>query len=175
MIFVPTPLSGAYIVEPELREDSRGFFARTFCVAEFEKHGLATTFVQFSISSNLRKGTIRGLHYQLPPATEIKLVRCTMGAIHDVIVDLRPNSPTYRGHFAIDLTASNRRALYVPQMFAHGLQTLEDNTEVLYHISEFYAPDRSVGVRHDDPGLGIHWPLPVTSISDKDRDLPLLN
>jgi dTDP-4-dehydrorhamnose 3,5-epimerase len=174
MIFTKTELDGAYLVDLERREDSRGFFARTFCVREFEEQGLESEFVQCSISLNRQRGTVRGLHYQLPPACEAKLVRCTAGAVHDVIVDLRPDSPTYLHHIAVELTARNRRALYVPEMFAHGFQVLEDETEVFYHIGAFYVPEQSTGIRYNDPKLGIHWPLPVTAISVKDRSWPLL-
>jgi len=174
MRFIPTDLPGAWIIELEPLNDERGFFARTVCAREFAAHGLATEFVQCSISVNDRRGTLRGLHYQLPPASEAKLVRCTAGALLDVIVDLRPESPAYLRHLAVDLTARNRRALYVPKLFAHGLQTLEDNTEVLYQISEYYAPGQSTGLRFDDPKLGIQWPLPVTAVSAKDRNWPLL-
>jgi len=174
MIFVKTKLAGVYIVEPEKHQDARGFFARTFCARDFEKQGLAAEFVQCSISSNCTRGTLRGLHYQLSPACETKLVRCTSGAICDVVVDLRPDSPTYLQHLAVELTAQNRRALYIPEMFAHGLQTLADETEVFYQISAFYAPDKSTGLRFDDPKLGIQWPLPVTVINDKDKAWPLL-
>jgi len=174
MRFEPTKLSGAFIVEPEPHEDSRGSFARTFCAREFSEHGLASVFVQSSISFNRKRGTLRGLHYQLPPAGEVKLVRCTAGVLYDVIVDLRPNSPTYLQHVGVELTARNRRALYVPEMFAHGLQTLEDETEVLYQISAFYAPDQATGIRYDDPKLLIRWPLPVAVIAERDRNWPLL-
>jgi len=174
MRFVPTRLAGAYIIEPESREDARGFFARTFCSREFENHGLVASFVQCSVSLSRRRGTLRGLHYQLPPACEVKLVRCAAGALYDVIVDLRPDSPTYLENIGVELTARNRWALYVPEMFAHGLQTLEDDTEVFYQISAFYAPDKAVGLRADDPRLAIRWPLPVTDISERDRSWPLL-
>jgi dTDP-4-dehydrorhamnose 3,5-epimerase len=174
MQFTQTGLKGAYIIDPEPREDARGFFARIFCAREFKEQGLETDFVQCSVSMNRMRGTLRGMHYQLPPASEAKLVRCTAGAIHDVIVDLRRDSRTYLQHFGVDLTAQNRRALYVPEMFAHGFQTLEDDTEIFYQISEFYAPDKSTGVRFDDPKLGILWPLPIAAIADKDRTWPLL-
>ena len=174
MRFIPTKLPGAFLIEPEPRADDRGFFARTFCVREFREHGLVTQFVQCSISVNRQAGTLRGMHYQLPPSCEAKLVRCTAGAIFDVIVDLRRDSPTYLQHFGVDLTAPNRRALYVPEMFAHGFQTLEDETEVFYQISEFYAPDKSTGLRFDDPKLAIHWPRPIATISEKDHLWPLL-
>jgi len=175
MRFLETKLAGAYVIDLEPHEDVRGFFARTFCAREFKDHGLATKFVQCSISVNRKRGTLRGLHYQLPPCGEIKLVRCTAGAIYDVIVDLRQDSPTYWEHLGVELTARNRHALYVPERFAHGFQTLEDDTEIFYQISEFYAPEQSAGVRFDDPKLGIQWPLPVAEISDKDRRWPLLD
>lgn len=174
MRFEPTKLSGAFIVETEPHEDSRGCFARTFCAREFSEQGLASVFVQSSISFNRKRGTLRGLHCQRPPACEVKLVRCTAGALYDVIVDLRPNSPTYLQHIGVELTARNRRALYVPEMFAHGLQTLEDETEVLYQISAFHAPDKATGIRYNDPKLLIQWPLPVAVIAEKDRNWPLL-
>ena len=174
MIFVPTKLSGVYIIEPELHKDARGFFARTFCAREFEEQGLASEFVQCSVSFNRARGTLRGLHYQQAPAGETKLVRCTSGGLYDVVVDVRPESPTYLRHLGVELTAQNRRALYSPEMCAHGLQTLADETEVFYQIGEFYAPDKSTGLRFDDPKLGIEWPLPVAVINDKDRNWPLL-
>jgi dTDP-4-dehydrorhamnose 3,5-epimerase len=174
MIFVPTKLSGVYIIEPELHKDARGFFARTFCAREFEEQGLASEFVQCSVSFNRARGTLRGLHYQQAPAGETKLVRCTSGGLYDVVVDVRPESPTYLRHLGVELTAQNRRALYIPEMCAHGLQTLADETEVFYQIGEFYAPDKSTGLRFDDPKLGIEWPLPVAVINDKDRNWPLL-
>ncbi|HXC35611.1 MAG TPA: dTDP-4-dehydrorhamnose 3,5-epimerase [Candidatus Acidoferrales bacterium] len=175
MKFAETRLDGAYIVELEPREDTRGFFARTFCAREFGEKGLADGFVQCSVSMTRQRGTIRGLHFQLAPATEAKLVRCTAGALYDVIVDLRPASKTYLQHIGVELTARNRRALYVPPMFAHGLQTLEDDTEVFYQISEFFAPDMARGLRFDDPKLEIKWPLPLATMSEKDRDWPLLS
>jgi dTDP-4-dehydrorhamnose 3,5-epimerase len=174
MQFVKTKLAGSFIIEPEPNEDARGLFARTFCAREFREHELIPTFVQCSVSMSRARGTLRGLHYQLPPACEVKLVRCTAGAIYDVIVDLRPDSPTYLQHITVELTSQNRRALYVPEMFAHGLQTLVDGTEVFYQISEFYAPDRAMGLRFNDPKLAIQWPIPVTTISEKDLNWPLL-
>jgi dTDP-4-dehydrorhamnose 3,5-epimerase len=174
MRFIATELGGAYIVEPELHEDNRGLFARTFCAREFREQGLLDVFVQCNTSWNSRKGTVRGLHYQLAPSSEIKLVRCTAGALLDVIVDLRPDSTTYLQHAGVELTAKNRRALYIPEMFAHGFQTLEDGTEVFYQMSEFYAPKAARGLRYDDPKLGIRWPLPVASISDQDESWALL-
>jgi dTDP-4-dehydrorhamnose 3,5-epimerase len=174
MRFIATKLAGAYVIEAQLHEDNRGLFARTFCAREFGEQSLVDTFVQCNTSWNARKGTVRGLHYQLPPSSEAKLVRCTSGALRDVIVDLRPNSPTYLQHIAVDLTASNRRALYIPGVFAHGFQTLEDGTEVFYQMSEFYAPKLARGFRYDDPKLAIDWPLAVTSISDQDLSWPLM-
>lgn len=174
MKFAETKIAGVCIVEPEPHEDARGFFGRTFCAKEFGEKGLVPNFVQCSISMTRGRGTIRGLHFQIAPATEAKLVRCTVGALYDVIVDLRPNSETYLQYVGVELTASNRRALYVPAMFAHGFQTLEDATEVFYQISEFFAPDLARGLRFDDPKLGIKWPLPVAMVSEKDRNWPLL-
>lgn len=174
MRFVETKLRGAYIIEPEPHADERGLFARTFCAREFQAQGLASSFVQCSLSVSRKRGTLRGLHFQLPPACEVKLVRCTAGALLDVIVDLRPDSPSYLQHIGVELTAKNRRTLYVPQMFAHGLQTLEDNTEVFYQISEYFAPDKAAGMRYDDPRLRIAWPLSVACISQKDLQWPLL-
>lgn len=174
MKFTDTNLGGAYIVESEPHEDSRGFFARTFCAREFGGKGLASIFVQCSISLSREQGTLRGLHFQLDPASEAKLVRCTRGALYDVIVDLRPNSKTYLQHVGVELTALNRRSLYIPESFAHGFQTLDSNTEVFYQISEFFTPDLARGLRFDDPKLGIKWPLPIAAISDKDRNWPLL-
>jgi dTDP-4-dehydrorhamnose 3,5-epimerase len=174
MRFTATKLAGAYVIEPQPHADSRGLFARTFCAREFREHGLVEVFVQCNTSWNARKGTVRGLHYQLSPSPEVKLVRCTAGALWDVIVDLRPESPTYLQHVGVELTASNRLALYIPEMFAHGFQTLEDGTEVFYQMSEFYAPKFARGIRYDEPKLGIQWPLPVTSISDQDLNWTLL-
>jgi dTDP-4-dehydrorhamnose 3,5-epimerase len=174
MRFTATKLKGACLLEPEPREDNRGLFARTYCAREFREQGLADKFVQCNTSWNARKGTVRGLHYQLPPSSEAKLVRCTAGALLDVIIDLRPESATYLQHFAVELTAKNRLALYIPKMFAHGFQALEDSTEVLYQISEFYVPQSARGLRYNDPKLGIPWPLPVTSISDQDQNWALL-
>jgi dTDP-4-dehydrorhamnose 3,5-epimerase len=175
MHFVPTNLEGAWIIEPQPNQDARGFFARTFCAKEFGARGLVERFVQCNISWNTRSGTVRGLHYQLPPSSEAKLVRCTAGALLDVIVDLRPASPTYLQSYSVELTAGNRLALYIPEMFAHGFQTLEDSTEVYYQMSEFFAPKLGRGLRYDDPKLGINWPLPVASISSQDLTWPLLS
>lgn len=174
MHFTATNLAGAYIIEPEFHEDSRGLFARTYCAREFREQGLRDTFAQCNTSWNARKGTVRGLHYQLPPSSEVKLVRCTSGALWDLIVDLRPGSPTYLQHVGVELTARNRLALYIPEMFAHGFQALEDATEVFYQMSDFYAPKLARGIRYDDSKIGIKWPLPATSISDQDRSWKLL-
>jgi len=170
--FTQTPLRGAYVIDPDLLEDERGFFARTFCAREFAEHGLERVVAQSNLSYNHAKGTLRGMHYQVAPSEEAKLVRCTSGAIFDVIIDLRLESPTYQSHFGVELSAANRRALYVPELFAHGYQTLADGTEVTYQVSEFYTPGSEQGLRHDEPAFGIEWPLPVTVISEKDRSWP---
>ncbi len=174
MRFTETKLPGAYIIDVDLHADDRGFFARAFCAREFADKGLNPAFVQANISFNAKKGTLRGLHYQIEPAAETKLVRCTRGAIYDVIVDLRPGSPTYLQHAGVELTAENRRALYVPKMFAHGYQTLSDDAEVVYQVDAFYEPTLERGLRYDDPRLQIEWPEPVTAISNKDRAWALL-
>jgi dTDP-4-dehydrorhamnose 3,5-epimerase len=174
MRFHPTQLPGAYVIEPEPHIDERGLFARTFCAREFDSNGLADHFVQCNTSWNARKGTLRGLHYQRPPCSEVKLVRCTAGALWDVIVDLREDSPTYLQHVGVELSARNRLALYIPRMFAHGFQTLEDGTEVFYQMSEFHAPESAAGLRYDDPRLRIEWPMRPSSLSDKDQVWSLL-
>ena len=169
MIFKELSLVGAYVVELQKHTDERGFFARSWCQREFEEHGLDARLVQCNISYNARRGTLRGMHYQLPPFAEAKLVRCTRGALYDVIIDLRPNSPTFLRWAAAELTADNRAALYVPQGFAHGFQTLCDDTEVFYQMSEVYAPDCARGVRWDDPLFGVVWPEPAGVISARDQ------
>ncbi len=174
MLFTATALPGAFVIDIERREDRRGFFARTFCAQEFLVQGLEVTNVQCSIAFNHKKGTIRGMHYQVAPATEAKLVRCTQGAIYDVIVDMRPDSPTYLSHIGVELTAENHRSLYVPEMFAHGYQTLTDDAEVVYQMNKFYTPGYERGLRYDDPVLGIEWLLPATEIAEKDLQWPLL-
>jgi dTDP-4-dehydrorhamnose 3,5-epimerase len=174
MIFRATPIQGVFVIEPEPLSDERGFFSRTFCAREFKALGLAPVSAQSNIAYNNRKGTVRGMHYQLPPAAEAKLVRCTGGSIYDVVVDLRPASPSYLMHFGLELSSRNRRALYVPPLCAHGYQTLTDEAEVFYQVSEFYAPGHERGARFNDPALGIEWPLPVSLISEKDRTWPLL-
>ena len=168
MRFIPTRLKDAVLIEIEKRTDNRGFFARTFCEAEFAAAGLATRFVQANASGNLAAGTLRGMHYQMPPHSEIKVIRCTRGAIYDVIIDLRSDSPTFSQWQGFELDATSGRMLYVPEGFAHGYQTLVDNTEVAYQVSHPYTPEAEAGIRHDDPALGIVWPLPVSMISDKD-------
>lgn len=173
MIFTPLSLLGASIVDIKPLTDDRGFFARSFCQNEFADRNLKTNVVQCNISFNTKRGTIRGMHYQLPPKSEAKLVRCTRGRIHDVIIDLRPGSPTYCRWEAVAMSGSDHRALYIPEGFAHGFQTLEDDTEVFYQMFEFYFPDHAAGVRWDDPAFGISWPLPDPIISEKDRSYPL--
>lgn len=170
MRFIETELKGAFIIEPERLEDERGFFARSFCKNEFKEHGLNDNLAQCNISFNKTKGTMRGMHLQIPPKEEAKLVRCTMGAIYDVIVDLRKDSSTYKKHIGETLTPENRKMLYIPEGFAHGFITLKDNTEVFYQMSEFYAPDHAVGYRYNDPAFNIDWPIDIAVISERDRN-----
>jgi dTDP-4-dehydrorhamnose 3,5-epimerase len=170
MIFKETSLAGAYVIELEMLEDERGFFARAFCQNEFEEHGLNPVIAQGNIAFNVTKGTLRGMHFQYPPAAESKLVRCTRGAILDIIVDLRPESPTYLEHFAVELDEDNHTALYVPERFAHGYQTLRDRTETSYQVGEFYTPGTEGGLKYDDPRLDLRWPLPVSVMSEKDQN-----
>ena len=172
MQFHETPLAGAYLIDLERRGDERGFFARAFCAKEFAAHGLATHFVQVNNSLSATKGTLRGMHYQLAPKAETKLVRCIRGALFDVILDLRRGSPTFGRSFGAELTADNRRMMYVPRGFAHGFVTLVDDTEVLYFVDAFYAPERERGVRWNDPRFGIGWPIPPAVLSEKDQKLP---
>jgi dTDP-4-dehydrorhamnose 3,5-epimerase len=172
MIFTETALKGAFIIDPERLADERGFFARTWCQREFAAQGLSTKFVQCNISFNKKRGTLRGMHYQATPHEEARLVRCTRGAIYDVILDLRPESPTFRQWLSVELSAQNSRMLYIPEGFAHGFQTLEDDTEVFYQMSEFYHPESARGIRWDAPAFGIRWPNIVCIISDRDRNLP---
>ena len=174
MIFTETALRGAYLIDLQPHNDSRGFFARTFCQKEFADHGLKPVIAQANLAFNRLKGTLRGMHFQCPPAPETKFVRCTRGAILDIIVDLRPESPTYMQHISVELTADNHRALYVPERFGHGYQALEDNTETSYQMGEFYTPGSEGGLLYNDPALGLSWPLPVTVMSDKDKAWPLL-
>jgi dTDP-4-dehydrorhamnose 3,5-epimerase len=170
MIFTETKLDGAFLIDIEERTDERGFFARSWCQKEFEQHGLVPRVVQANISFNHKKGTVRGMHYQASPYEETKLVRCTRGAIYDVIVDLRKGSPTYCQWISAELTADNRRMLFVPEGYAHGFQTLTDATEVCYQVSQFYTPGAERGARFNDPAFGIRWPLDVTVISEKDAN-----
>jgi len=172
MLFRPTGLAGVRLIELEHTGDERGFLARTFCTRELAAQGLETGFVQHSISHTERAGSVRGMHFQRPPHEEVKLLHCMRGAIHDVLIDIRPDSPTYRRWEAYELTAENRLQLYVPAGLAHGFQTLLPNTEVAYLISAFYAPQAAAGIRHDDPAFAISWPLPVADISPKDRAWP---
>ena len=175
MIFTETPLAGAFVIELDRHADARGFFARTFDAREFAARGLRPAVAQCNVSYNAARGTLRGMHMQAPPASEPKLVRCTRGAVHDVIVDMREESPTYRRHFAAELTEENRRQLYVPDRFAHGFLTLTDGAEVAYQMGEFYAPGHERGLRWDDPALGIAWPARPSVLSDKDAAWPLLD
>ncbi|MFZ7124524.1 MAG: dTDP-4-dehydrorhamnose 3,5-epimerase, partial [Desulfobacterales bacterium] len=173
MIFTPLRLEGAFVIDLEPRADDRGFFARAWCRKEFEAAGIHADFVQANLASSLRKGTLRGLHYQVSPHEEAKLLRCIRGAVFDVMVDLRAGSPTFRQWFGAELTADNRQMAYVPEGFAHGYVSLVDDTEVLYHVSAFYAPGAERGCRWDDPAFGIQWPrLPEFIISEKDRNWP---
>lgn len=172
MIFTETPLKDAYLVELERREDARGFFARSWCEEEAAAVGLNTHVAQCNISFNHRKGTLRGMHFQLPPHEEARLVRCTRGSIHDVIIDLRPDSLTFMQHWSTVLASENGSAVYVPEGFAHGFQVLEDATQVFYQMSALYVPAASAGVRHDDPAFDIRWPLPVAEMSERDRGFP---
>lgn len=172
MKFTETKLKGAFIIAPDLIQDERGFFARTFCRREFEEHGLNPDLVQCNISFNKVKGTLRGMHYQAAPHAEAKLVRCTAGAIYDVIIDLRPTSSTLKQWFSVELTAENHQSLYVPEGFAHGYQTLQPDTEILYQVSEFYHPPSEQGVSWNDPAFRIKWPLPAAVVSKKDSSYP---
>ena len=172
MLFHPTRLQDVRLIEFEPVKDERGYFARTFCTREFAAAGLATEFVQHSISHSARTGTIRGMHFQHPPHEEVKLIRCVAGAIHDVLIDIRPGSATYMQWEAYELTARDGRQLYVPTGFAHGFQTLAPASEVGYMMTAFYAPDAADGIRHDDPAFAISWPLPVADLSAKDRSWP---
>jgi len=175
VIFTETALPGAFILDLERREDNRGYFARAFCQNEFTDHGLKPVIAQANVAFNKVAGTLRGMHFQFPPAAETKVVRCTRGAIIDIIVDLRPESPTYLEHVAVRLDEENSRSLYVPERFAHGYQTLVDGTETSYYVGEFYTPDTEGGLPADDPRLGLSWPLPVSVMSEKDSNWPGLD
>ncbi|MFQ5450567.1 MAG: dTDP-4-dehydrorhamnose 3,5-epimerase [Nitrospinaceae bacterium] len=173
MIFCKTPLADAWVIDLEKHEDERGFFARAWCRKEFEENGLDPQLVQANLSYNKIKGTLRGMHYQAAPHQEIKLMRCIRGALYDVIIDVRPQSPTYKQTFGVELTADNRKMLYVPKGFAHGFQTLADHTEAFYLVSEFYAPGSERGIRWNDPAFGIQWPrTDGMVVSEKDRNWP---
>lgn len=172
MLFAETALPGVWLITPERRADVRGFFARTWCEREFAAVGIHARWVQSSISFNKTRGTLRGMHYQRPPHAEAKLIRCTMGRILDVVVDLRADSPAFKRHVAVELSAMNREMIYVPHGVAHGFQTLEDDTEVCYLMSEFYAPGSEAGVRWNDPAFGIAWPEPDPILSERDRQYP---
>lgn len=175
MIFTETNLPGAYIIEIKKLGDDRGFFGRSWCKNEMEEHGLNGNVVQANTSFSAFKGTLRGMHFQKHPNEETKLIRCTKGSIYDVIIDLRPDSPTYKKWFGMELTADNYKMLYVPEKFAHGFITLEENCEVTYLVTQFYAPQSEAGIRFDDPEFGIEWPTEVTVISDKDKIHPDFN
>lgn len=174
MKFSETPLAGAYTIDLDRIEDERGFFARSYCAREFATLGLDDGVVQCNVSFNCRAGTLRGMHFQAEPYGEAKLVRCTLGRILDVIVDIRPDSPTRGRWFAAELSAENRRMLFIPRGFAHGFQTLADNSEVFYQMSAFYEPSAARGLRWDDPALAIDWPIAEPIVSEKDRGYPLL-
>lgn len=172
MRFTETPLGGAFLIDLEPVEDERGFFARTYCEEEFRRRGLDARIAQCSMAFSRRRGTLRGMHYQREPYAEVKLVRCTRGSVYDVIIDLRPHSPTFRHWLGAELTAANRRMLYIPTGFAHGYQTLEDETEITYQMSVPYHPEAAAGVRWDDPAFGVRWPLAVSVIAERDRSYP---
>jgi dTDP-4-dehydrorhamnose 3,5-epimerase len=172
MIFTETPLRGAYLIDLEKRSDDRGFFARVSCEREFGAHGLEHRFVQTNNSLSVRRGTLRGMHYQLAPNAETKLVRCLRGGLYDVILDLRKGSPTFGRWYGAELTEENRRMMYVPKGFGHGFLTLRDDSEALYFVDEFYAPERERGIRWNDPAFGIEWPIPPEVVSEKDRAFP---
>jgi len=175
VIFTETRLKDAFVIDLERREDQRGFFARAFCQNEFKAHGLKPVIAQVNIASTRKKGTLRGLHFQYPPAAETKLVHCIRGAILDIIVDLRPESVTYLQHVSVELNEDNQRALYVPERFAHSYLTLRDNTDTSYHVGEFYTPEAEGGLLYNDPRLGLQWPIPITTISEKDQKFSLLD
>ena len=174
MKFTETGLKGAFVIEMETREDERGFFARAFCRKEFESHGLSPDIVQSNISFNKTRGTLRGMHYQIKPHEEVKMIRCTRGAVYDVIIDLRKGSPTHKQWISMELTEDNYKMLYIPEGFAHGYITLKDKSDVFYLVTQFYAPGFESGVRYNDPVFGIQWPkdVPVTLVTEKDRTWP---
>jgi dTDP-4-dehydrorhamnose 3,5-epimerase len=175
MIFTPAPLNGCYVIEIEPSGDKRGWFARTYCKKEFEQIGHEKEWVQLNHSFTSQKGTIRGMHYQLPPHSEIKMVRCIAGAVYDVVIDVRKHSTTFLQWFGTEISAENKKMMYIPEGFAHGFQTLTDNCELVYHHSEFYTSGAEGGIRYNDPATGIVWPLPLTEISARDNNHPLLD
>ena len=175
MKFIQTPLNGAYVVELEPFRDERGFFARTFCKRDFSVIGHHQEFVQFNHSMTRYKGTIRGMHYQVPPSAEIKLIRCIVGEVYDVIIDIRKDSPTFLNHYGIVLSNENLKMIYVPEGFAHGFQTLSDNTQMIYHHTAYYNPEYERGLRYNDPVFGIKWPMPPTNLTEKDQKYPMIN
>lgn len=175
MIFEPTHLQGVYIISLEIKQDNRGGFARMFCKKEFEQIGHTKEFVQINHSYNTLKGTVRGMHFQNPPYKEIKLIRCVRGRVSDVVVDIRKNSPTFLKHVRVELSAENTKMIYIPGGFAHGFQSLEDNSELIYHHTEFFNPVADSGLHYNDPLLGLNWELPVSAISEKDRIAPFIN
>ncbi len=172
MKFTETPIGGVLLVDLEPVHDERGFFARMYCEEEFRSRGLEPRIAQSSMAHNARKGTLRGMHFQRDPHAEVKLVRCTSGSVYDVVIDLRPGSPTFRHWFGTELTARNRRMLYIPHGIAHGYQSLEDETEISYQMSTPYLPEAAAGVRWDDPAFAVRWPLEVTAITERDRSYP---
>ena len=174
MKFIETPIAGAYYIELEPFPDERGLFVRTFCQEEFSKIGFHKQIVQINHSLTRRKGTIRGMHYQLPPASETKIIRCVQGMVFDVMVDIRAGSPTFKHWYGVELSKENMRMVYIPEGFAHGFQTLTDNVELIYHHSAFYNPTHERGLRYDDPALMISWPLKITGVSERDKKHPLL-
>jgi dTDP-4-dehydrorhamnose 3,5-epimerase len=175
MVFSETILAGAFMIDIDRHEDNRGYFARVFCADEFSAHGLKPVVAQGSVSFNAKCGTLRGMHFRYPSASEVKYVRCTRGAVVDVIVDLRPESPTYLRHVAVNLSADNGRGLYVPERFAHGFVTLAEDTELVYLISNYHTPGAEGGLQYDDPALGLAWPVPVRVISERDKAWRPLN
>ncbi|MEY4047856.1 MAG: hypothetical protein RL284_1407 [Bacteroidota bacterium] len=175
MEFIKTPFEGLFVLEHNLLNDQRGLFARTFCKSEFKKIGFEKEFVQFNHSFNLSKGTIRGMHFQIAPFCESKLIRCIQGSVFDVVVDIRLGSPTYLQHFGIELSSSKMMSLLIPEGFAHGFQTLEDNSALIYHHTQFYNSIADAGIRHDDDVLGIKWPLPRINVSEKDMLYPIID
>jgi len=175
MTFQPTFINGLYVIELDLFRDERGWFARTFCKEEFKKAGFDNEWVQMNHSFTNQKGTLRGMHFQFPPYSEIKMVRCIAGSVFDVAIDLRKNSATFLQWFGIEISAENKKMILIPDGFAHGFQTLQNNCELIYHHTNFYTPDAEAGIKYNDPGIGIKWPLPVNEISKKDDNYAYLN